>query len=391
MSFSIGSSAIASTGPVNFKNQVKALIEATEANIARLTTQIHELTCLRAKECSVVARLRTLIAPIGRLPTELLVEVFKIVVETPIFNSQASLVLPVRKSLYSADSSAALGKVLCLSQVSPHWRQIIHGTPRLWAEGVIAVPLNRDIKERDNALFTRSTPCPISVSLTHSANEDTESSNATARFVMSTAQRWKNLNIDLPSLSDFDDFPLEIFDTLERLHVNNLSKQTNPIVMFHSSPRLQKFSFTTALSRPSKISCSRALSEAVTRATLRYVKSALVWGWAGRSGSGSVPTVPASSEVRAETWDTPTCTHSGKLDAEMQMCWVGGRREDVKEARRPRGSSLPSFGDGLDVPARAQFRPFRPAQKCVQRLGTPQRELKARPKSDTRDNPTESF
>ncbi|KAJ7743141.1 hypothetical protein B0H16DRAFT_1014590 [Mycena metata] len=270
MSTSIDSSAIGSAGLVDLEtqvNSVKALIETTEGNIARLTTQINELTCLRAEECRVVARLRALIAPIGRLPTELLVEIFMMVVETPIFNSSAIRV--VRESLYSADSSAALGKVLCLSQVSPHWRQIICGTPRLWGEGVISVPLNRGIKERDNALFIRSTPCPISVSLTYSANEDTKSSKATARLVMSTAQRWKNLDIDLPSFSDFDDFPPDIFDALERLHVNNLSKQTSPIVIFHSSPRLRQFGFTTACAKPSKIALFHLPWEQLTHLTVR--------------------------------------------------------------------------------------------------------------------------
>ncbi|KAJ6498714.1 hypothetical protein DFH09DRAFT_1103075 [Mycena vulgaris] len=71
----------------NFESQAKTLIEASEANIAQIESQIRDLVRLRDRECGVIARLRLAIAPIHKLPTELLVEVFRLATEHASFKS----------------------------------------------------------------------------------------------------------------------------------------------------------------------------------------------------------------------------------------------------------------------------------------------------------------
>ncbi|KAJ6490469.1 hypothetical protein DFH09DRAFT_1454298 [Mycena vulgaris] len=66
-----------SPGLATAQIQVKGLIEAAEADIERLTRQIRELTCMREKERIILTNLRMMVVPIGKLPRELLVEIFK--------------------------------------------------------------------------------------------------------------------------------------------------------------------------------------------------------------------------------------------------------------------------------------------------------------------------
>ncbi|KAJ7867614.1 hypothetical protein B0H13DRAFT_2065314 [Mycena leptocephala] len=231
-----------SPGLTNVENQVKGLIAAAETNIERLTAQIHELTSLREKERSVLATLRLMIVPIGKLPTELLAEIFKLAVQTPVSRGSPHWGIP-----------RALRRVLCLAQVSPYWKQIVHNTPALWAEGVIAVELNRELTDsyylsRLKTILARSTPYPISVSLSQDRTSKTvsifESWRRIANIILPSAQRWKNLSIDL-NLALFNKLSPGTFQALERLYIRDFSIQTQPVNAFQSSPRLQHFTLST--------------------------------------------------------------------------------------------------------------------------------------------------
>ncbi|KAJ7838689.1 hypothetical protein B0H13DRAFT_2677378 [Mycena leptocephala] len=251
MSFSLMNSTIGwSPGFTNVENQVKSLIEAAEANIERLTAQIRELKCLCEKERSALATLRLMIVPIGKLPTELLVEIFKIAVHTPVLSDY----VPARYfqgGLYRGDLRAGLRKILLLSQVSPYWRQIVHNTPQLWAEGVVGICLGSQKDLTDpyldglKTLLARSSPFPISVSLAQIPNHTalSNSSNTIFCIMVPTVQRWKNLQVDLDSFGFFNALPSGAFEALERLHIEGFSKQNNPVTLFQSAPRLRSFTF----------------------------------------------------------------------------------------------------------------------------------------------------
>ncbi|KAJ7681466.1 hypothetical protein B0H17DRAFT_1205741 [Mycena rosella] len=59
-----------------FEQQAKSLIAASEANIACIDSQIRDLVRLRDWERGIIARLRLAIAPIHKLPAQLLVDIF---------------------------------------------------------------------------------------------------------------------------------------------------------------------------------------------------------------------------------------------------------------------------------------------------------------------------
>ncbi|KAJ7867588.1 hypothetical protein B0H13DRAFT_2065194 [Mycena leptocephala] len=240
-----------SPGLTNVENQVKGLIAAAETNIERLTAQIHELTSLREKERSVLATLRLMIVPIGKLPTELLAEIFKLAVQTPVLHGRQYWRY-TSSGLYQGKPRAALRRVLCLAQVSPYWKQIVHNTPALWAEGVIAVELNRELTDPYlsglKTILARSIPYPISVSL----GQDPTSKKTVSVFeswcritsiILPSAPRWKNLSIAL-NLTLFNKLSPGTFQALERLYIRD-SIQTQPVNAFQSSPRLQHFTLRT--------------------------------------------------------------------------------------------------------------------------------------------------
>ncbi|KAJ7311504.1 hypothetical protein DFH08DRAFT_1045424 [Mycena albidolilacea] len=249
MSLTLNTSTVGwSHGLAIAETQVKGLIATAESNIARLTEQIRELSRLRAKERSVLATLRLMIVPIGKLPTEVLVEIFSLAVHTPVLRDMfvRSAFSGWPRSLYQGDSRAALRKVLCLSQVSSYWRQIICDTPRLWSEGVVDIRLNRELTDSYlsglETMFARSAPYPISLSLDHGGKKSSATA-AIANIIVPTVQRWRNFDTDLDSFLHFGDFPPGTFQALERLHIKGLSELTTSrsIMAFQSSPRLRSF------------------------------------------------------------------------------------------------------------------------------------------------------
>ncbi|KAJ7765684.1 hypothetical protein B0H16DRAFT_1687304 [Mycena metata] len=242
----------------NIENQVQDLIEVAEANIRRLTAQIGELTAMRERERSVLSTLRLMVLPIGKLPPELLVEIFKIVVHTPtpIFADFGILPGPP-----VAQSSSALRRVHCLSQVSLYWRQIVHSTPQLWAEDIVTVSFDRQLTDRYleglDALLTRSTPWPISVSIACDTDPSTtlQSWQALAPIMLPTAMRWKTLQIDQGFLPHVESIPSGTLDALEWLLINHSENEpvSDLIVVFESSRRLRAFTLLSNSFYPSTI------------------------------------------------------------------------------------------------------------------------------------------
>ncbi|KAJ6502098.1 hypothetical protein C8R45DRAFT_975386 [Mycena sanguinolenta] len=236
---SISTDLFGSPALVSVENQVKSLIAAAEANIERLTTQIRELNLIRERERSILAYLRLMVVPIGKLPIELLVEIFKLVVEAP----------HPPGYYFQDDARAALRRVFCLSQVSPYWRQIVHNAPQLWARNFIEICVDRESKEHYldglETFLARSNPLPMSVALVLSAKDSNyaQSPKTIARVVTPTAHRWKRLEIEMPSLHSFNKIPSETFEALEHLSIDGFEKQRDPVVAFQFSPRLQNFTF----------------------------------------------------------------------------------------------------------------------------------------------------
>ncbi|KAJ7137833.1 hypothetical protein C8R44DRAFT_847910 [Mycena epipterygia] len=238
-----------SPGLTNFElDQVKDLIETAEANIERLTAQIRELSCMRDKERGILSMLRAMVAPIRKLPTELLVEIFKFAVHTPFFHNNPIDRHDPCTSMFNEDAHTVFRQVLCLSQVSPYWRQIVHSTPQLWAEDVLAVGWgSTDLPETYldglKTLLSRSSPSPLSVSLVQTAISASASASV-ARIILPTAQRWQNLHIDVLSFPYLDTLPPGTFNALEKLNIQCFTEQ-HALTGFQSSPRLRSLSLGT--------------------------------------------------------------------------------------------------------------------------------------------------
>ncbi|KAJ7632987.1 hypothetical protein FB45DRAFT_1003199 [Roridomyces roridus] len=228
------------------ENQVKDLIEATEANIARLTGEIHELTVLRERERSVLAILRLTVVPVGKLPTELLSKIFKMVVHTDILRKDLDEhgsasnrwgLFPSSSIFDHREASLALKKVFCLSQVCPYWRQVVNTTPMLWAEGVVRLRMDRkDVSatytDGLKTLLARSAPSSSQFRWNKRGKRPPRGHRKCAL----------NVSIDLPSFPKFD-LPSGAFETLERLHIRNVKHQADPVTVFAHSPRLKQFIF----------------------------------------------------------------------------------------------------------------------------------------------------
>ncbi|KAJ6494971.1 hypothetical protein DFH09DRAFT_1290495 [Mycena vulgaris] len=224
-----------SSSPTN--DHVRSLIAASEANIRHITSQIRDLRSKRQKEHNMLATLRMMILPIGKLPTELLVEIFKISLEPTVFNLRYPTLAIVR----------------VLGHVCSYWRQVVNSTPRLWVDDVIHVRLGHQ-KSGLNAylgglktVLNRSSPLPISVSLLHKKERDhrnlltdiAPSAPAILATVFPTAQRWKSLKLDIPSFRCLKTFPLTSLEALESLDMEYIEEENNHLPTFFPSPRLR--------------------------------------------------------------------------------------------------------------------------------------------------------
>ncbi|KAJ7461545.1 hypothetical protein FB451DRAFT_485427 [Mycena latifolia] len=205
---------------------------------------------MREKERSILAKLRLMVIPIGKLPTELLVEIFKHAVRTPVLNDSPDPISWGNRigNLFNAEARTALCKVLRLAQVSSYWRQVVYNSPQLWAEGVVGVHLDGQKTSKDTYLnglkdlLSRSSPFPISVSLAQNEKvtvSSEASASACARTMLPTSRLWQNLCLSMVSLAHFNGLAPGTFDSLERLHIETNRRPTEPVVAFQSSPRLR--------------------------------------------------------------------------------------------------------------------------------------------------------
>ncbi|KAJ6531643.1 hypothetical protein DFH09DRAFT_994075 [Mycena vulgaris] len=223
-------------GLTNVENQLESLIEAAEAKIERLTAQIHELTFMREREHTVLSNLRSMVAPIAKLPTELLAEIFKISVHmhdgTTLEHSTPHTLSPLFQTRQ-------------ISQTCSRWRQIVLGMPQLWAEGVLDICSKSTMTEAAyltglKTVLTRSSPLPISVSL--DSRPGAEVSPALVQTIIPSAPRWQNLEIFLNSFGPLHDLPSGTFEALETLQLQCFLQQTRPIETFLCCPRLRNLS-----------------------------------------------------------------------------------------------------------------------------------------------------
>ncbi|KAF7354740.1 F-box domain-containing protein [Mycena sanguinolenta] len=181
------------------KTDVERFIEESELKIASLESQI-----ARERACS--AALRHLFSPIHTLPVELLAEIF-------------DLAIP--------GEQRHVRDALRISQVCSYWRHVAHSTPRLWTR-----PMNIYIRQGRGGDGEQAYADGLKTWLQRSASLvvpvtlvleyvycDSESSNNHIRDgVLSTAPRWRSLNVPrTTSLAFVQQLSEGRFDSLEEL------------------------------------------------------------------------------------------------------------------------------------------------------------------------------
>ncbi|KAJ6521928.1 hypothetical protein DFH09DRAFT_212576 [Mycena vulgaris] len=242
------------SGYPNMNERVKGLIDATEANILRIESQILDLTLALQKERKTLAQLWLMATPMGKLPTELLVEIFTRAVEDEAL-SQSIQFDDVLLDLISgkAPFSPTL-QLRVLSQVCPYWRRIVNSTPKLWAVGMVDVQLDKKSCSTEayisglKTLLERSAPLPISVSLTQMGDSGTSTgataqaatTSAVIRAMAPTIRRWKSLQVDCLSFKPLTALPGGAFPALESLNIEyETYGQIDPVRAFFPAPRLR--------------------------------------------------------------------------------------------------------------------------------------------------------
>ncbi|KAJ7726511.1 hypothetical protein B0H16DRAFT_1894746 [Mycena metata] len=183
----------------SFESHARLLIEASEANIARIESQIRDLERLRDRERAIVARLRAAIAPVHKLPAELLVEIFR----------------------YHCSYPSIVKKVQALSHVCVYWRRVAITTPQLWTNvpyidlaKTPTDPYVAGLKE----WVDRSAPLPIHVHLRCRPGAD---ATAVVGILLTAVHRWNGANFILPSLSVLSRVPPEALKCLQKLNLHS--------------------------------------------------------------------------------------------------------------------------------------------------------------------------
>ncbi|KAJ7706697.1 hypothetical protein B0H17DRAFT_1174756 [Mycena rosella] len=152
----------------SFEQQAKSTIAASEARIEEIDSQIRDLLYQRDQEHSLITALKLVIAPIRKVPVELLVEIF-------------------HQALWW---SSTLKKVLALSHVCVFWRRVACKTPALWR-----ISPEIDIG-RTSAAYTAATKlwlersAPLAIRIRLSASADVKDSPELVKLLLDVAHRW---------------------------------------------------------------------------------------------------------------------------------------------------------------------------------------------------------
>ncbi|KAJ7045922.1 hypothetical protein C8F04DRAFT_453856 [Mycena alexandri] len=168
-----------------------------------------------------------MVAPVGKLPTELLVEIFA-------------------HAVHSSHSSLPPHlQAVRLSGVCSLWQRVVNNSPGLWAANRLEVSLNNDSAgylDGLKMLLDRSSPLPIAVLLTLNDEPRFYSSDYVAyifKLLAPTMMRWKDLEIDRAALEHMTPGPFPALECLE------LEYSIASMGLFSRCSRLRRVTATT--------------------------------------------------------------------------------------------------------------------------------------------------
>ncbi|CAA7263874.1 unnamed protein product [Cyclocybe aegerita] len=173
-------------------------IQALDEEIEQKESELEELRGRRAAIMEATRNHRTLLAPIRRIPQDLLQDIF------------VACLPEDRNPTMSADEAPML-----LTRISSHWRQVAHLTPRLWASIYIPVPsiplqwvdqrqlgpeateslINQRI-EGVKVWIQRSRACPLSIRIYEcDGNAGSPLERFLTECLIPVCERWKDLTL----------------------------------------------------------------------------------------------------------------------------------------------------------------------------------------------------
>ncbi|KAJ7644618.1 hypothetical protein FB45DRAFT_1116261 [Roridomyces roridus] len=158
-------------------DEVKSLIHATETELADIQCQIRDLTLRRDEKECLLAFLKPLLAPIRKVPAELLLEIFHVIIATA--------------------RDKWLKQLLVISQVSGHWRQLASPSVSYLAT--------------TKTFLDRSAPLPIPISF------KTVPSHASPfeDLIYNLSSRWRSLYLYDSDMRRLNDLPMNALEVLE--------------------------------------------------------------------------------------------------------------------------------------------------------------------------------
>ncbi|KAJ7168620.1 hypothetical protein C8R46DRAFT_1191395 [Mycena filopes] len=192
-----------------------------------------------------VADHQRIVAPIRRLPTELLAEIF----------SQAV------SSDSSSDWNPTTNAGWILARVSRAWRAVLTSMPQIWSRITVfdrSTPRPKDIELKEAILLQleRSTPAPLTIRFKW-PGFSSEQRISVLEALFSAKDRWQDVDIFL-NKSEFRHFPASSFPMLTklRLSVTSWLHKCDFATVFKTTPALQDLHYhgqtgdsQTALSR----------------------------------------------------------------------------------------------------------------------------------------------
>jgi hypothetical protein len=228
---------IPSAEPFQLQSVVRGIIAETEQRIVHLeemdrsTLEVRQTILRRLEEYRrFVFYQKSLVAPIRRLPTEVLSEIFVIYVVADV-----------------ETSSGVLHRQWYLAQVCRRWRHVVLNTPRLWnhPQRIIARPTYEAHPSSVKIHFARAGGVPLSIDVSIAVGASAKSSRLLATLVKHSNQIGE-LKIECQ---------WEAFRAISRIRskLNNLRTltlttpnghwQTNNTSVFSLAPQLREVSF----------------------------------------------------------------------------------------------------------------------------------------------------
>ncbi|KAE9404442.1 hypothetical protein BT96DRAFT_417992 [Gymnopus androsaceus JB14] len=124
-------------------SEAEALVQTFESRMDELRAQTSELTLQKDAKLVEIASLRNVLAPVRRVPMEILTEIFELVPENCLWD--------------------IVSHMFILSSVCVAWRKAAHATPRLWS--TLRINIDAHFLGSDytwvNDWFTRSQMVPV--------------------------------------------------------------------------------------------------------------------------------------------------------------------------------------------------------------------------------------